>query len=120
GWNPFDKGEPAATIPGGTMPGTVLAEAEGSALAPASMSSFAALPAERSLNDYVADLVSAPAVGGSGNLAVLPRARMDTQVARIAPVGGLDQFAPTATAPARQVVAEKRGFGDRLKSLFGR
>ncbi len=119
GWNPFDKDEPAATVPGGSMPGTLMAEAEGGVL-PASVSSFAALPAERSLDEYVNKLVSAPASAPfSGDVAVLPRARMDSEIARMGPVGGVDQFAPTATVPAAQM-AGKRGFGDRLRGLFGR
>lgn len=114
GWYPFGK-EPAVTEPGASMPGTLLADAE-TGLDP--VSAFAALPAERSLNDYVTDLVSAPATA----LNVVPRARMDMgQVARLPSVGALDQFAPSPVRPATQVAQkDKGGFGARLKGLFGR
>ena len=126
GWYPLEGG---ATVPGGSMPGTMLAEAEtGGLTQPASLpvasgfaasgfaaSGFAALPAERSLDDYVSDLVTR-----SAPLGALPRHRMDAQVAQLPAVGALDQFAPTNVMPARQVVEQRPGFGARLKGLFSR
>ena len=123
GWYPFGSGEPAATVPGGTMTGTMMAEAATGAepltqaVSLPAVSSFAPLPRdEEDLNAYVSGLVS-----GSTLLEALPRVRMDVESERLPEVGSLDQFAPAPVQPARQMVEERPGgIGDRLRSLFGR